>query len=421
MSRQRTSVRVWWGFENNTGVIHLVLNFFQPFFADPVFCHTPSVWWRCHYETPWLPNYPLMNEHPASTPQEREMQVMEREKALEMALGQIEKQFGKGSIMRMGENTTMKIDVVSTGALALDLALGIGGLPRGRITEIYGPESSGKSTLAMHVVAEAQRNGGTCAYIDAEHAMDPIYARAIGVDVDKLFISQPDTGEQALEICDMLVRSGAVDVVVIDSVAALTPKAEIEGEMGDTFVGLQARLMSQALRKLTGSINRTNTICIFINQLREKIGVMFGSPETTPGGRALKFYSSVRLDIRRIEAIKDGADVTGNRTRVKVVKNKVAPPFKQAEFDIMYGKGISREGSLLDVGVECGVVKKSGAWFTYEGEQLGQGREKAKDFLTNNPEMMMDITEKIKERVGIKPVDDLGALAELEDEPISLD
>ncbi len=346
---------------------------------------------------------------------------MEREKALEMALGQIEKQFGKGSIMRMGENTTMKIDVVSTGALALDLALGIGGLPRGRITEIYGPESSGKSTLAMHVVAEAQRNGGTCAYIDAEHAMDPIYANAIGVDVDKLFISQPDTGEQALEICDMLVRSGAVDVVVIDSVAALTPKAEIEGEMGDTFVGLQARLMSQALRKLTGSINRTNTIVIFINQLREKIGVMFGSPETTPGGRALKFYSSVRLDIRRIEAIKDGADVTGNRTRVKVVKNKVAPPFKQAEFDIMYGKGISREGSLLDVGVECGVVKKSGAWFTYEGEQLGQGREKAKDFLTNNPEMMMDITEKIKERVGIKPVDDLGALSELEDEPISLD
>ncbi len=346
---------------------------------------------------------------------------MEREKALEMALGQIEKQFGKGSIMRMGDNTTMKIDVVSTGALALDLALGIGGLPRGRITEIYGPESSGKSTLAMHVVAEAQRNGGTCAYIDAEHAMDPIYARAIGVDVDKLFISQPDTGEQALEICDMLVRSGAVDVVVIDSVAALTPKAEIEGEMGDTFVGLQARLMSQALRKLTGSINRTNTIVIFINQLREKIGVMFGSPETTPGGRALKFYSSVRLDIRRIEAIKDGAEATGNRTRVKVVKNKVAPPFKQAEFDIMYGKGISREGSLLDVGVECAVIKKSGAWFTYEGEQLGQGREKAKDFLTNNPELMMEITEKVKDRIGINKVDDLGALAELDDEPISLD
>ena len=347
---------------------------------------------------------------------------MEREKALEMALGQIEKQFGKGSIMRMGDKTSMKIDTISTGALALDLALGIGGLPRGRITEIYGPESSGKSTLAMHVVAEAQRNGGTCAYIDAEHAMDPIYARAIGVDVDRLFISQPDTGEQALEICDMLVRSGAVDVVVIDSVAALTPKAEIEGEMGDSFVGLQARLMSQALRKLTGSINRTNTICIFINQLREKIGVMFGSPETTPGGRALKFYSSVRLDIRRIESIKDGADVTGNRTRVKVVKNKVAPPFKQAEFDIMYGKGISREGSILDVGVECGVVKKSGAWFTYEGEQLGQGREKAKDFLFNNPELMMEITERIKKIVGLIRVEDNGALAEIdEDEPITLD
>jgi recombination protein RecA len=347
---------------------------------------------------------------------------MEREKALEMALGQIEKQFGKGSIMRMGDNISMKIDTISTGALALDLALGIGGLPRGRITEIYGPESSGKSTLAMHVVAEAQRNGGTCAYIDAEHAMDPVYARAIGVDVDRLFISQPDTGEQALEICDMLVRSGAVDVVVVDSVAALTPKAEIEGEMGDSFVGLQARLMSQALRKLTGSINRTNTICIFINQLREKIGVMFGSPETTPGGRALKFYSSVRLDIRRIESIKDGADVTGNRTRVKVVKNKVAPPFKQAEFDIMYGKGISREGSILDVGVECGVIKKSGAWFTYEGEQLGQGREKAKDFLSNNPELMMEITERIKKVVGLVEADDKGALAEIdEDEPISLD
>ncbi len=347
---------------------------------------------------------------------------MEREKALEMALGQIEKQFGKGSIMRMGDNISMKIDTVSTGALALDLALGIGGLPRGRITEIFGPESSGKSTLAMHVVAEAQRNGGTCAYIDAEHAMDPIYARAIGVDVDRLFISQPDTGEQALEIVDMLVRSGAIDVVVIDSVAALTPKAEIEGEMGDSFVGLQARLMSQALRKLTGSINRTNTICIFINQLREKIGVMFGSPETTPGGRALKFYSSVRLDIRRIESIKDGADVTGNRTRVKVVKNKVAPPFKQAEFDIMYGKGISREGSILDVGVECGVVKKSGAWFTYEGEQLGQGREKAKDFLSNNPELMIEITDKVKQIVGLVQVEDTGALAEIdENEPISLD
>ena len=290
----------------------------------------------------------------------------------------------------------MAIEAIPTGALALDLALGIGGLPRGRVVEIYGPESSGKSTLAMHVVAEAQRNGGICAYIDAEHAMDPIYARAIGVDVDELLISQPDTGEQALEITDMLVRSGALDVVVIDSVAALTPRAEIEGEMGDTHVGLQARLMSQALRKLTANLNKTNTICIFINQLREKIGVMFGSPETTPGGRALKFYSSVRLDIRRIESIKDGVEVVGNRTRVKVVKNKVAPPFKQAEFDIMYGKGISREGSLLDIGVDLGIVKKSGAWYTYEGEQLGQGRENAKTFLTENPEIMVEISERIR-------------------------
>ena len=313
-----------------------------------------------------------------------EMSV-EREKALEMALAQIDKQFGKGSIMRMGEKGSMAIETMSTGALALDLALGVGGLPRGRVVEIFGPESSGKSTLAMHVVAEAQRNGGICAYIDAEHAMDPIYARAIGVDVDQLLISQPDTGEQALEIADMLVRSGALDVVVIDSVAALTPRAEIEGEMGDTHVGLQARLMSQALRKLTANLNKTNTIAIFINQLREKIGVMFGSPETTPGGRALKFYSSVRLDIRRIESIKDGAEVVGNRTRVKVVKNKVAPPFKQAEFDIMYGKGISREGSLLDMAVDLGIVKKSGAWFTYEGEQLGQGRENAKTFLVREP------------------------------------
>jgi recombination protein RecA len=320
--------------------------------------------------------------------------------------------------MRMGEKTTLGIEAVSTGALALDLALGIGGLPRGRVVEIYGPESSGKSTLAMHVVAEAQRNGGVCAYVDAEHAMDPIYARAIGVDVDQLLISQPDTGEQALEIVDMLVRSGAIDVVVIDSVAALTPRAEIEGEMGDSHVGLQARLMSQALRKLTANLNKTNTIAIFINQLREKIGVMFGSPETTPGGRALKFYSSVRLDIRRIESIKDGVEVVGSRTRVKVVKNKVAPPFRQAEFDIMYGKGISREGSMLDVGVDLGVVKKSGAWYTYDGEQLGQGRENAKNFLGENPEMMMEISERIRIQAGLVPGEELEVD---EDEPISLD
>ncbi|HET9077544.1 MAG TPA: recombinase RecA [Acidimicrobiales bacterium] len=347
---------------------------------------------------------------------------MERDKALEMAMGQIEKQFGKGAIMRMGENLDMQIEAIPTGALSLDIALGIGGLPRGRIVEIYGPESSGKSTLAMHVVAEAQRNGGVCAYIDAEHAMDPVYARAIGVNVDDLLISQPDTGEQALEIADMLIRSGALDVIVIDSVAALTPRAELEGDMGDSHVGLQARLMSQALRKLTGTLNRSNTIAVFINQLREKIGVMFGSPETTPGGRALKFYSSVRLDIRRIESIKDGAEVVGNRTRVKVVKNKVSPPFKQAEFDIMYGKGISREGSLIDVAVDLGIVKKSGAWYTYEGEQLGQGRENAKAFLADNLEVMIEISEKVRQRVGLTPGEDapLGADPN-DDEPISLD
>jgi recombination protein RecA len=343
---------------------------------------------------------------------------VEREKALDMAIGQIEKQFGKGSIMRMGENAHMVIEAISTGALSLDLALGIGGLPRGRVVEIYGPESSGKSTLAMHVVAEAQRNGGICAYIDAEHAMDPVYAKAIGVNIDDLLISQPDTGEQALEIADMLVRSGALDVVVIDSVAALTPRAEIEGEMGDSHVGLQARLMSQALRKLTGTLNKSSTIAIFINQLREKIGVIYGSPETTPGGRALKFYASVRLDIRRVESIKDGAEVVGNRTRVKVAKNKCAPPFKQAEFDIMYGKGISREGSLLDVGVNLGIIKKSGAWYTYEGEQLGQGRENAKVFLTENLELMIDISERIRQQVGIGDVPEvLGT----DDEPLLLE
>ncbi len=350
------------------------------------------------------------------------MAAMDREKALDMALGNIEKQFGKGAVMKMGDKTSMNIDSISTGALALDLALGIGGLPRGRVTEIYGPESSGKSTLAMHVVAEAQRNGGICAYVDAEHAMDPVYARNIGVDVDELLISQPDTGEQALEIVDMLVRSAAIDVIVVDSVAALTPRAEIEGDMGDTHVGLQARLMSQALRKLTGNLSKSQTICIFINQLREKIGVMFGSPETTPGGRALKFYSSVRLDIRRIEALKDGVEVVGNRTRVKVVKNKVAPPFKQAEFDIMYGKGISREGSLIDIGVDLGLVKKSGAWYTYDGEQLGQGRENAKTFLNENPEIMVELSDRIRTQMGIG--DDVAEASDDEidlDAPISLD
>jgi recombination protein RecA len=339
---------------------------------------------------------------------------MESDKALEMALSQIEKQFGEGAVMKMGEKTTMQIESIPTGALALDLALGVGGLPRGRVTEIFGPESSGKSTLAIHVVAEAQRNGGICAYIDAEHAMDPVYARAIGVDVDELLISQPDNGEQALEIVDTLVRSGAIDVIVIDSVAALTPRVELEGEMGQSHVGLQARLMSQALRKLTGNLNKTKTICIFINQLREKIGVMFGSPETTPGGRALKFYSSIRLDIRRIESLKSGVEIVGNRTRVKVVKNKCAPPFRQAEFDIMYGKGISREGSLLDTGVEMDIIKKSGAWYTYEGEQLGQGRENAKIFLNENPEIMMEVENRIW--AIVHPDDEVDDFTEVDDE-----
>ena len=321
--------------------------------------------------------------------------------SLKGALAQIEKQFGKGAVMRMGDRTNLNIETIPTGALPLDIALGVGGLPKGRVTELYGPESSGKSTLAMHVVAEAQRQGGTCAYIDAEHAMDPVYATSIGVDVSKLLISQPDTGEQALEITDMLIRSESVAVIVVDSVAALTPRAEIEGEMGDSHVGLQARLMSQALRKITGNLHKSNTICIFINQLREKIGVMFGSPETQPGGRALKFYSSVRLDIRRIESLKDGAEVVGNRTRVKVVKNKVAPPFRQAEFDIVYGQGISQEGCILDLGVEHDLVKKSGAWYTYNGEQLGQGREKSKVFLAENPEVAAEIDGKIRSLLGM--------------------
>ncbi len=356
------------------------------------------------------------------TPEADRARTLERAKALEAALGQIDTQFGAGSVMRMGEKETMGIEAISTGALALDIALGVGGVPRGRVVEIFGPESSGKSTLAMHIVAEAQRNGGICAYVDAEHALDPVYAAAIGVDTDNLLISQPDTGEQALEIVDMLVRSCAVDVIVIDSVAALTPRAEIEGEMGDSHVGLQARLMSQALRKLTANLSKSNTIAVFINQLREKIGVMFGSPETTPGGRALKFYSSVRLDIRRIESIKDGAEVVGARTRVKVVKNKVAPPFKQAEFDITYGKGISREGSVLDLAVEMGIAKKSGAWFTYDGEQLGQGRENSKQFLIDNPDVMMQMSARVRDKAMAKPVEESAeGFSKADEAPIELE
>ncbi|HUU61338.1 MAG TPA: recombinase RecA [Acidimicrobiia bacterium] len=326
---------------------------------------------------------------------------MERDKSLDMAITQIERQFGKGAIMKLGSDQIQPVAAISTGALALDLALGIGGVPRGRVVEIFGPESSGKTTLGLHIIAEAQRNGGIAAFIDAEHALDPVYAKALGVDIDELLISQPDTGEQALEITDMLIRSGSLDVVVIDSVAALVPRAEIEGEMGDVHVGLQARLMSQALRKLAGTISRSNTTAVFINQMREKIGVMFGNPETTPGGRALKFYASTRLDIRRIESIKEGNDVIGNRVRVKVVKNKVAPPFRQAEFDIMFGGGISREGSLLDVAVDYDVVRKSGAWYTYDGDQLGQGRENAKRFLRENPEVAVQLQARVLAAVGL--------------------
>ncbi|RQP10146.1 MAG: recombinase RecA [Microbacteriaceae bacterium] len=325
----------------------------------------------------------------------------DREKALEVALAQIDRQFGKGTVMRLGSDERAPVAVIPTGSIALDVALGIGGLPRGRIIEIYGPESSGKTTLTLHAIANAQRAGGIAAFIDAEHALDPEYAKKLGVDIDSLLVSQPDTGEQALEIADMLVRSGSIDLIVVDSVAALVPKAEIEGEMGDSHVGLQARLMSQALRKLTGGLNQTQTTMIFINQLREKIGVFFGSPETTAGGKALKFYASVRLDIRRIETLKDGAEAVGNRTRVKVVKNKMAPPFKQAEFDILYGVGISREGSLIDYGVEHGIVKKSGAWYTYDGDQLGQGKENARNFLLENPDMAAEIEQKILAKLGI--------------------
>ena len=337
--------------------------------------------------------------------------ALDKEKALQTALTQIEKQFGKGAVMRLGENKHMNVDHISTGSLTLDIALGIGGLPRGRIVEIYGPESSGKTTLSLHCIAEGQKNNGNVAFIDVEHALDPTYAAALGVDVDSLLVSQPDTGEDALEIAEALIRSGAIDVIVIDSVAALVPKAEIEGEMGDSHVGLHARLMSQALRKLAGAINKSNCVAIFINQLREKIGVFFGSPETTTGGKALKFYASVRIDVRRIETLKEAGSPVGNRTRAKVVKNKMAPPFKQAEFDIVYGKGISREGSIIDMGVEAGIVRKSGSWFTYGDDQLGQGKENVRQFLVDNPELANEIEHKILVALGITdaPEADKGA------------
>lgn len=339
--------------------------------------------------------------------------MSEREKALEMALGQIEKQFGKGSVMKLGEGSKLNVESVSTGALGLDIAVGIGGLPRGRVIEIYGPESSGKTTLALHSIAEHQKVGGTAAFIDAEHALDPLYAKNLGVNIDDLIVSQPDTGEQALEIAEALIRSGAVDIIVVDSVAALVPKAEIEGEMGDSHIGLQARLMSQALRKLAGAIKKSNSTIIFINQIREKVGVMFGSPETTSGGRALKFYASVRLDIRRIETLKQGDNFIGNRTRIKVVKNKVAPPFKQAEVDIMYGEGISREGNILDVGVDSDIVDKAGAWYSYGEHRLGQGRENSKDFLKDNPEIAEEIDMKIRIANGL--IDDPDAKEKVEE------
>jgi recombination protein RecA len=325
----------------------------------------------------------------------------EKQKALDLALGQIEKQFGKGSIMKLGEDSKLNVEAISTGSLDLDIALGIGGVPRGRVVEVFGPESSGKTTVALHIVAEAQRQGGTAAFIDAEHALDPVYAKKLGVDIENLIVSQPDTGEQALEIAEALVRSGAIDVIIVDSVAALVPKAEIDGEMGDAHVGLQARLMSQALRKLAGAINKSKCIIIFINQLREKVGIMFGNPETTPGGRALKFYASVRLDIRKIDTIKQGDEMLGNRTRVKVVKNKVAPPFKQAEFDIMYGEGISKEGSILDVAVNNDIIQKSGSWFSYNDQKLGQGRENAKAYLKENPEIRLEVENKIRTKFNL--------------------
>ena len=326
------------------------------------------------------------------------MAVSEKEKALQTALAQIEKQFGKGAVMKLGQNSSLNVEAIPTGSLSLDIALGIGGVPRGRIIEIYGPESSGKTTVALHIVAEAPKMGGEAVFIDVEHALDPVYAQALGVDIDSLLVSQPDTGEQALEICEALVRSGAIDVVVVDSVAAMTTKAEIEGEMGDSFVGLQARLMSQALRKLTGAISKSNAVCIFINQLREKIGVMYGNPETTPGGRALKFYSSVRLDIRKKDPIKEGGEVIGNLTKVKVVKNKVAPPFREAEFDIMYGEGISREGEIVDLAVKLDIIKKSGSWYSYEGTRIGQGRDKVKQYFKENPEFAEQIAKQVMDQ-----------------------
>lgn len=326
------------------------------------------------------------------------MASSEKEKALQTALAQIEKQFGKGAVMKLGQNSSLNVEAIPTGSVSLDIALGIGGVPRGRIIEIYGPESSGKTTVALHIVAEAQKMGGEAVFIDVEHALDPVYAQALGVDIDSLLVSQPDTGEQALEICEALVRSGAIDVVVVDSVAAMTTKAEIEGEMGDSFVGLQARLMSQALRKLTGAISKSNAVCIFINQLREKIGVMYGNPETTPGGRALKFYSSVRLDIRKKDPIKEGSEVIGNLTKVKVVKNKVAPPFREAEFDIMYGEGISREGEVVDLAVKLDIIKKSGSWYSYQDNRIGQGRDKVKQYLKDNPEFCEEIVRQVMEQ-----------------------
>jgi recombination protein RecA len=347
------------------------------------------------------------------------MAGFDRDKALANAMAQIEKAHGKGSIMRLGDSPRVPIEVIPTGSIALDIALGIGGLPRGRVVEIYGPESSGKTTLALHAVAQAQAAGGIAGFIDAEHAMDPEYARGLGVDTDNLLVSQPDTGEQALEIADMLIRSGALDIIVIDSVAALVPRAEIEGEMGDSHVGLQARLMSQALRKITGALSTSGTTCIFINQLREKIGVMFGSPETTTGGKALKFYASVRLDVRRIETLKDGTEAVGTRVKVKVVKNKVSPPFRIAEFDMIFGQGISREGGLIDMGVEHGFVRKAGAWYTYEGEQLGQGKENARNFLRDNPDLGNEIEKKIKEKLGVGAV--LNDVVELPAESVAVD